>query len=278
MRPLLRCTPLLFLFFLLLLLHSRASSAAQAAATASGPSYLLSTFSWLRRLTSSNLPASLLIFALFSTTKHALCIPGGTAFNAAAGALFGFPLALPLCLLCAVAGSSLCYLLSRTCGAPLLSRWRLDARVAPLRRRAEAAAARGQLFRHLLSLRLVPLVPQWLINLASPHIGVPLLPTFVGASLLGFAPYIALTVSAGAALAGAAEGGLDAAALPPPRALLLLAGAGAAVALGPWAAARAGCGDACGGGGGSSGGGEGGGAHAPGAQSPLRPSTPVLDP
>ena len=238
-------------------------------------SYLLSTFLWLRALTASNLPASLAAFGLFSLAKHTLCIPGGTAFNVIAGALFGFPLAFPLCLFCAVAGSALCYLLSRACGAPLLSRWRLDARVAPLRRRAEAAAARGQLFRHLLSLRLVPLVPQWLVNLAAPHIGVPLLPTFVGATAAGLAPYIALVVSAGAALAGAvdAEGGLASAALPPPRALLLLAALGVAVGLGPWAAAKLG-----GAGGGPGGGGGAGEGHSPVSHSPLRPSTPVLDP
>ena len=238
-----------------------------AAATAS--SYVAS-YAWLRRLTSANPPLSVFAFFLFSTTKHALCIPGGTAFNAIAGALFGVPLALPLCLFSAILGSSLCYLLSRSCGASLLSQWRLDARVAPLRRRAEAAASRGQLFRHLVALRLVPLVPQWLINLASPHIGVPLLPTFVGASLLGLAPYTALVVSAGAAVANAleTEGGLEgAAALVPLRTLLLLAAAGLAVGLGPWALAKA-----------AAAAGVEAGSPPPGNHSPLRPSTPVLDP
>lgn len=252
------------LFLLLALLPT--SFAASAAAT-----YVLSTFLYLRRLTASNLPASLLAFALLCIAKHALCIPGGTAFSGVAGALFGFPLAFPLCLLCAVAGSSLCYALSRSCGAPLLSRWRLDARVAPLRRRAEAAAARGQLFRHLLSLRLLPLVPQWLVNLAAPHIGVPLLPTFVGATAAGLAPYTAMVVSAGAALASAVdgEGGFADAPLLPPRALLLLAAAGLGVGLGPWAAGKLGLL----GGASAAAGGAGG-----GDTSPLRPSTPVLEP
>jgi hypothetical protein len=52
---------------------------------------------------------------------------------------------------------------------------------------------------YVTSLRLLPLVPQWLVNLASPHAGVPLVP-FALATGVGLAPYNAITVHAGAVL------------------------------------------------------------------------------
>ena len=238
---------------LLLLLPCSATVAAAAAAE--------TYWAFLRRLSSANLPLSLLAFFSLASLKHAFCIPGGTALNALAGALFGAPLAIPLCLAAAITGTAACYALSRACGAPLLARWRLEPRIAPLRRRAEAASLRGALLRHTLSVRLVPLVPQWLVNLAAPHIGIPL-PTFVLATAVGFVPYVVLTVLGGTALVGALEegGAIDATRLVSPRALLLLGAASAALALGPRAAR--GCG-----------GEEGGGSPSP-ARSPPRPGTP----
>lgn len=108
---------------------------------------------------------------LLLTTKHALCIPGGTLLNAAAGALFGAAWASALCLLSATLGGAACYLLSRACGARLLARLPrgAEARIAALKRRVEEASLRGSLWRTLLGLRLVPVVPQWILTLAAPH-------------------------------------------------------------------------------------------------------------
>jgi len=200
----------------------------------------MDSFAALRALVERDLLLAVAVFSTIFVVKHTFCIPGGSLLNALGGALFGPALAIPLCAALSAAGGSSCYLVSRACGAPLLERWHLEARVAPLRRRAEEAAAKGSLPRLLISLRLVPLLPQWAVNVAAPHAGIPL-PLFAATTAVGLLPYCAATCGAGAALAGALESdaGLSPGALLPPRVLALLCATAAAVAFGPTAWERA---------------------------------------
>ena len=224
---------------------------APGAAPAATPSFLASGIThlnYLRGVASGNLPVAIVLFSSVFLFKVTFCIPGGTLLNAIGGALFGAPLAVPLVLVLSVLGSCGAYLLSQLFGGPLLLRWRLDARLAPLRRRVEAASATGTLPRLLVSLRMLPLFPQWLVNLGAPHLGIPL-PLFAYSSAAGLTPYVAATVTAGAALSaaldaaaaaaaagGAASGSAAAtfASLLPPHVLAALCAAALAVGLGPW--------------------------------------------
>lgn len=188
---------------------------------------------WLQGIAEANVPIAICCFSCVFIFKHTFCLPGGTLLNALAGALFGLPIAIPLCALLSAIGASTCYLLSRTCGAPLIERWKLDAYVAPLRRRVEEAEANGTLVRALLSLRLVPFAPQWVLTLLSPHAGVPLVPLAL-TSGIGLLPYVTVTCSAGAALANALKAGdVSASSLVSPRAIALLCLGAAVVAFGP---------------------------------------------
>ena len=233
-------------------LRGAAPAAAGAAAASGTPSFLASGIThlnYLRGVAAGNLPVAIVLFSSVFLFKVALCIPGGTLLNAIGGALFGAYLAVPLVLVLSVLGSCGAYLLSQLFGGPLLLRWRLDARLAPLRRRVEAASATGTLPRLLVSLRMLPLFPQWLVNLGAPHLGIPL-PLFAYSSAAGLAPYVAATVTAGAALsaaldaaaasaaaAGGAASGAAAttfASLLPPHVLAALCAAALAVGLGPW--------------------------------------------
>ena len=215
---------------------------------------------YLRHLVKEDYALAIAAFSGIFILKHAFCVPGGSLLNALAGALFGLRLAIPLCSLLTAVGGSCSYMLSAACGAPLIARWRLDGRIAPLRRRAEEARSQGSLPRLLLSLRLVPLLPQWLVNVASPHIGVPL-PLFAATTALGLAPYCAVTCSAGATLAALLEGGgsLTASQLLPPHMLLLLCLCGCAVGLGPLLLQKLASGSSAAGGAGGAGGSSGSG-------------------
>lgn len=194
----------------------------------------MDSFLGLRALVERDVGLAIVIFSSIFIFKHTFCVPGGSLLNALAGALFGPSVAIPLCTALSAIGGSSCYLVSRSCGAPVLERCGLESRVAPLRRRVEDSMAKGSLPRLLLSLRLVPLLPQWAVNVAAPHAGIPL-GVFFATTLVGLTPYVVATVSAGAVLADAlkSDRAIDPSALVPPRVFALLCLTAAAVAFGP---------------------------------------------
>eukprot|EP00753_Platysulcus_tardus_P006269 PLAT14051.1.p1 GENE.PLAT14051.1~~PLAT14051.1.p1 ORF type:complete len:146 (+),score=36.06 PLAT14051.1:35-472(+) len=69
-------------------------------------------------------------------------------------------------------------------------------RLLSFRNRVDAARREKKLLWYLLFLRAFPFTPNWLVNLASPWVGVPLRPFFLSV-LLGLAPYNLVTVRAG---------------------------------------------------------------------------------
>lgn len=139
---------------------------------------------------------------LFITSLYLLlqtfCIPGTVVLNAAVGAVMGTLLGVPFCTLLGTAGATCCYLLSRTVGTSLVEA--ADARLMKGKGitmiRGQVARFRADLFVYLLFLRLTPILPNWLVNLASPVVGVPL-HTFAGATMLGILPQTYLTVRFG---------------------------------------------------------------------------------
>lgn len=126
------------------------------------------------------------------------CVPGTVVLNAAVGAVMGTLLGLPFCTLLGTAGATCCYLLSRTVGTSLVEA--ADARLMKgkgiTKIRGQVARYRADLFVYLLFLRLTPILPNWLVNLASPVVGVPLR-TFAAATMLGIVPQTYLTVRFG---------------------------------------------------------------------------------
>ncbi|KAL7753334.1 hypothetical protein RI367_001109 [Sorochytrium milnesiophthora] len=157
------------------------------------------------------------LFTLFYLFKQTFSIPGSMALNLIAGALYGNG-GTVLALLTTTLGASLCYLLSKFFGGPLVRQRFLEPRDSDLVSagkkenvvlRISKSVARerkaGGLFFYLLFLRIFPFTPNWhvalckLLNIASPHIGVPL-NMFSGSVLLGLAPYNVITTQAGSLL------------------------------------------------------------------------------
>ncbi|KPI87561.1 hypothetical protein ABL78_3358 [Leptomonas seymouri] len=139
---------------------------------------------------------------LFITTLYLMlqtfCIPGTVVLNAAVGAVMGTLLGVPVATLLGTLGATCCYLLSRTVGTSLVEA--IDLRLMKgkgiTKIRAQVACYRSDLFVYLLFLRLTPILPNWLVNLASPVVGVPL-HIFAGATMLGIVPQSYLTVRFG---------------------------------------------------------------------------------
>jgi hypothetical protein len=75
----------------------------------------------------------------------------------------------------------------------------LDKRVAPLRLRVQKARKQRMLPLWLLSVRVTPVFPQWLVNICAPHLGVPFW-YVIATTPLGLLPYNAVGVRAGASL------------------------------------------------------------------------------
>ena len=134
-------------------------------------------------------------FMALYVVQTALSLPGAAILSLAAGAIFGSLLGT----FCAVAAATV-----GAAGAFLVTRYllrdailaRFGPKLAGLNRELEA---RG--FNYLLFLRLVPLFPFFLINLAAGLTSLPLR-TFVLGTLLGIIPGGFVYVNAGASLAG----------------------------------------------------------------------------
>lgn len=120
-------------------------------------------------------------------------IPGTIFFNLLGGALFGITWGFPLCLAYNTVGSVFMYLLSRHFGKrPVLHLF--PVKLAQLRETIDSH--RDDLGLYMVFLRVFPFTPNWFINLASPHLEIPLLPFALG-PLLGLVPYNFLSCKAG---------------------------------------------------------------------------------
>ena len=164
----------------------------------------------------------LVMVALFSVAylfKQTFSFPGSALLNAAAGIAFGWVGGTTLACVCTAGGTLGAYLLSREFGEPLLAKLGAQARLAGMRAHVESARQRGALPVYLTAVRLATVFPQWLLNLAAPHIGIPIA-LFVPTTTLGLLPYNAITVHAGATLATVS----DWSQLLSPRTVALLCG------------------------------------------------------
>ena len=126
--------------------------------------------------------------------QTALSLPGAAILSLAAGAIFGTLLGTVYAVIAATIGATLAFVLTRYLLRDAVLR-RFGNRLACMDREL---AARG--FNYLLFLRLVPIFPFFLINLAAGLTRLPLR-TFFFATLLGIIPGGFIYVNAGASLA-----------------------------------------------------------------------------
>ncbi len=130
----------------------------------------------------------------------ALYIPVGTWLSLGAGLCFGIWLGGALTVLGASIGAIGAYAVARRLLAPLLGQ-RLERPVARLKPGLEQDG-----FSYLLALRLVPLFPFWLVNLAPALAGMRLQP-YVLATALGVIPISFVLNAIGAGLGATLDAG-----------------------------------------------------------------------
>ncbi len=133
-------------------------------------------------------------FMLLYIVQTALSLPGAAILSLAAGALFGSIWGTLYANIAATLGATLAFLVARYLLRDLVL-GRFGSRLEGLNRELES---RG--FNYLLFLRLVPLFPFFLINLAAGLTRLPLR-TFFLATMLGIIPGGFVYVNAGASLA-----------------------------------------------------------------------------
>jgi len=152
----------------------------------------------LKAFIGRNLPGAIGIYMLVYIASVALSLPGALFLTLAGGLLFGWQIALPAAVIAATAGATVFFLVARTSFADDLAN-RAGPAVDKLR-----AGFRENALSYMLFLRLVPVFPFIVINLAAALLGVPLR-TYIVGTLLGIIPGTTAYTVAGAGLAGVIE-------------------------------------------------------------------------
>ncbi|WFD34543.1 hypothetical protein MCUN1_001384 [Malassezia cuniculi] len=120
-------------------------------------------------------------------------IPGSMYMSILAGALWGVHVALPLACVVIAFGSTLCFLLSSCAGECIRAVPQWDARV---RKWQDAIAEHSHdLLSYLILVRITP-IPHFVVNLVSPHLGVPI-GTFWLSALFGSIPQTVIHTAVG---------------------------------------------------------------------------------
>jgi uncharacterized membrane protein YdjX (TVP38/TMEM64 family) len=140
------------------------------------------------------------LYLLAYILTAALSLPNASVLTVAGGLLFGTVAGCALTVVGATAGASLLLLVARSALGDVLVRRAGDA-VAAVRERLQRDG-----FLYLLALRLVPLVPFWVVNLAAAVCGVRLR-SFVPATALGIIPASFVLSSIGSGVGGVLAAG-----------------------------------------------------------------------
>ncbi|XP_019854109.1 PREDICTED: transmembrane protein 41A-like [Amphimedon queenslandica] len=136
----------------------------------------------------------MVLYSLAYLFKQCFSIPGSSLLNLFAGAVFGLWIGFPLVCVLSASGASLCFLLSKLAGEELVKMC-LKERLTSLSTKVKGQSGFGE-FLMLLSLRLFPATPNWLLNLSLPHLGVHSGKFFLSV-FFGLMPYNFLCVQAG---------------------------------------------------------------------------------
>jgi uncharacterized membrane protein YdjX (TVP38/TMEM64 family) len=135
----------------------------------------------LRAAIAGNTSLAILAFMAVYAATVALSLPAGAVLTLAGGFLFGWFLGGLASIVAATVGATIVFLVARSAlGEPL------QARAGPWLSRLREGF-KEDAFNYLLFLRLVPIFPFWLVNLAPALLGVGL-STYVLATAIGIIP------------------------------------------------------------------------------------------
>ena len=136
---------------------------------------------WLQRRVADNASLAAVTFIFVYMLAIAFSIPVGVVLTVLGGFLFGTVLGTLYAVLGATIGAVAVFLAARSALHDLLR-----ARAGSAVRRMEAGFKENALS-YMFVLRLIPLFPFWLVNLAPAFLGVPLRTYFIG-TLFGIVP------------------------------------------------------------------------------------------
>lgn len=168
-------------------------------------------------------------YVLVYVVVVALSLPGGVVMTLAGGLLFGAWIGTALTVAGATIGACLLFLAARSALAPLVA-----GRAAGLLDRIRPGLERDGFF-YLLTIRLIPVVPFWLANLAPALVGMPF-GAYAAATAIGIIPGTAVFSGIGAGLGEvlAAGGRPELGVIFSPPILLPLLGLAALSLIGAW--------------------------------------------
>ncbi|MEN2980999.1 TVP38/TMEM64 family protein [Tistrella bauzanensis] len=138
-----------------------------------------------------------LVFGIGYAVAVAISLPGATLFSLAAGVMFGVVAGVGLVIVAATLGAIAVFLAARSALRPMLERRISGDRRARLARME--AGFRRNAFSYLLFLRLMPVFPFVLVNIAPAIFGMSGR-AYALATLIGIAPGALIYVSIGAGL------------------------------------------------------------------------------
>lgn len=147
---------------------------------------------WREFIQAHSLAAPLAFVGVYAAVV-ALSIPAGVFLSLIGGFLFGAAVAFPMVVVAATLGATLIFLAARTALGSLL-----EAKAGPWFARLEQGFRRDR-WSYMFFLRLTPVVPFFIVNLAPAFLGVDLL-CFVVATFFGIMPVTLIYVLAGAGL------------------------------------------------------------------------------
>ena len=141
----------------------------------------------------NNMIGSVLLFIAAYTLVTATAVPGSAVMTIAGGFLFGIAFGTLWVVISATLGATILFTLARTTFADALR-----SKAGPALQKMEAGF-QSNAFSYLLSLRLVPIFPFFLINIVPAFLGVKL-QTYVVATFIGIIPGAFVFASIGAGL------------------------------------------------------------------------------
>jgi uncharacterized membrane protein YdjX (TVP38/TMEM64 family) len=174
---------------------------------------------WLAERVAALGYAAPLLFILVYALSTAFSLPTGLLLSTVGGFLFGTLWGGTLIVIGATLGATMIFLAARTVLGDVLR-----ARAGPFLQKLEAGFRENEIS-YMLVLRLVPLFPFWLVNLAPAFLGVRT-STFIGGTFLGIIPGSFVFASVGTGLGAILESGgtPDGSALLQPHIILPIAG------------------------------------------------------
>jgi uncharacterized membrane protein YdjX (TVP38/TMEM64 family) len=155
-------------------------------------------YDYLKSFISENFVVALASYMAIYIAAVAVSAPGGLVLTLAGGLLFGWKVGIPATVIAATIGASIIFLVAKSSFGETLA-----AKAGPALEKFRSGFKENALS-YLLFLRLVPLFPFVLVNIAPALLGVPFR-TYVTGTLLGIIPGTSAFSVAGAGLGSVVE-------------------------------------------------------------------------